>query len=516
MTDRPMNILLITSDQQRWDTLGIYNPHIRTPNLDALARAGIAYDRAYTPNPTCTPARVSILTGEFPSRHGCYTIGTSLPEEYPTIPQQLHEAGYFTGLIGKAHFQRCSNAPTDAPGTMESPPKIFDLDFFADWTGPYYGFEYAKLAIAHGTQRETASMHYGQWLRDQGVDPECYFGGRSYDDFGTWDLPEEYHYTTWTAEETITALDQAGRQNKPFFLWSSFQDPHNPCFVPEPWASMYDPDEMPKYSLREGEFADKPPFYQGSQQGGPLGHPELDGEKNWYCFRGLPQMDEEKTRKLTAIYYGMVSMMDHHIGRIIEALKQRGLWDHTIVIFTTDHGDYLGNHGLWWKGLPTYEDAQRLPFLVRHPNVKTPGAHSSAFQNLVDIGPSILAAGGVAPRAGLQGADQTPAWIDAAAQVRDWTMVEYRPTESAFMQKTFLHDIPGTATEGKEGTHCFKIVLYHDLNYGELYDLSVDPEQYRNLWDDPAYQEVRVGLMRKFISAEMEKDGVLRPRPAWA
>jgi uncharacterized sulfatase len=503
MPDNPLNVLVITSDQQRWDTLGLYNPRISTPNLDSLAARGITCDRAYTPNPTCTPARVSLLTGHWPSRHGCYTIGTSLPADYPTIPGHLAANGYWTGICGKAHFQRCTNDPDDAPSSFESAPHIYDLDFFDTWSGPYYGFEHARLSIAHGDQRATASMHYGAWLRQRGVDAERYYGKNPYEAFGPWDLPEEHHYSTWTADETIAALDAAQASDKPFFLWSSFQDPHNPCMVPEPWASMYDPADMPAYGLREGEFDDKPPFYAGAQQGGPLGHPQLDEHKNWYCFKGLEQMDEQATRRLCAYYYGMVSLMDHHIGRIFKALEDRGLWENTIVVFTTDHGDYLGNHGLWWKGLPTYEDMQRLPFVVRHPRCKTPGAHSQAFQSLVDIGRTACAAAGIEPPAGLQGVDQTPAWTDAGAAARDWTMVEYRPTESPFMQKTFLH--------GR-----WKLVVYHELAYGELYDMEADPDQYHNLWDKPELADVRLDLLRRCIAAEMDKDGVLRPREAWA
>lgn len=300
-----------------------------------------------------------------------------------------------------------------------------------------------------------------------------------------------------------SALDAAEASGKPFFLWSSFQDPHNPCMVPEPWASMYDPADMPAYGPREGEFDDKPPFYAGAQQAGPLGHPQLDEHKNWYCFKGLEQMDAQATRQLCAYYYGMVSLMDHHIGRIFKAMDERGLWESTIVVFTTDHGDYLGNHGLWWKGLPTYEDMQRLPFVVRHPRCKTPGARSQAFQSLVDIGATACAGARVAPPAGLQGVDQTAAWTDAAQSARDWAMVEYRPTESPFMQKTFLH--------GR-----WKLVVYHDLAYGELYDLEADPDQYENLWDKSELAQARLELLRRCIAAEMEKDGHLRPREAWA
>lgn len=499
-----MNVLLITSDQHRWDALGCNSNVLKTPALDRLAAEGIVYDRAYTCNPVCTPARVSILTGEYPSRHGCYTIGTSLPEDYPTLPQAMAEAGCFTAICGKAHFQACGNQPIGDNGSFEAPPHIFDFDFFRGWSGPYYGFQHARLAIAHTNELNAASMHYGLWLRDQGIDLARYFGTGAYTDYGTWDLPEEYHNSRWTADETIAALDMAGDTGKPFFIWSSFQDPHNPCVVPEPWASMYDPDDMPDFRLREGEFDDKPPFYRGFYQAERrLGHPELDGVKPWYCVRGIKEMGERETRELAACYFGMVSLMDHHIGRIIDHLSATGLLDDTLVVFTTDHGDYLGNHGLWWKGLPAYDDAQRIPMIVRHPACATPGQRSAALQGLVDIGPTAMAALGIEVRQGVQGINQLGAWADAGASARDWAMCEFRPTEGPFMQKTFVWDR-------------WKLVVYHEREYGELYDLEADPDQYRNLWGESGTQDVRLELLQRFVAAEMEKDGVLRTRVAWA
>ena len=207
------NILLITSDQQRWDTLGVYNDKIKTPNLDRLSESGITFDRAYTVNPVCTPSRCSMLTGHYPSRHGCYTIGTSLPEDYPTIPRLLSDTDYSTALIGKAHFQSCLDE-----NSFEAAPNIFDEDLFTKWSGPYYGFEKARLVIGHSCEDHASGMHYGQWLKSQGVDVKKYFGNHNYSDFGTWDLPEEYHNSKWTADETIESIEQFQKEDKPFFL----------------------------------------------------------------------------------------------------------------------------------------------------------------------------------------------------------------------------------------------------------------------------------------------------------
>ena len=492
------NILLITSDQQRWDSIGYNSAILKTPNLDALAGEGIIFDRAYTVNPTCTPARVSILTGQYPSRHGCYTIGTSLPDNYDClVPSLLAQNGYDTSLIGKAHFQACGTK-----GSFESSPNVNNTEFFKQWSGPYYGFEHVQLSISHGNEKNAPTMHYGAWLEENGVDIKRYFGNGQYTDFGAWDLPEEYHYTKWTADKTIEAIESANSQDKPFFIWSSFQDPHNPCMVPQPWASMYDPEDMPVLGGFPGEFDDKPPFYRGLNEKWNYGD-SLRFKKDWHCINTLPWMNDKKKKEITAMYYGMISLMDKHIGRIVDALRDKGLLDDTVIVFTTDHGDYLGNHGMWWKGLPAYEDIHKLPFFVRNPGCETPGAHSDSFQSLVDLGSTFLRIAGCELLPGIQGIDQSATWTSADKSNRDHCLIEFRPTEDSFMQKTFLYDK-------------YKVVLYSNPEWGELYDLSKDPEQLVNLWNDGKYSSVRFGLIQQFIKSEMEKDGVLRERTSGA
>jgi len=283
-----MNILLVTSDQQRWDTLGYLNPAIHTPNLDRMAAEGILFERAYTVNPVCTPSRCSMLTGQYPTRHGCFHVGTSLPEDYtPTVAKQLAEAGYFTGLLGKAHFQPCLD-----PNSLESAPRIHDLDFFRRWSGPYYGFQHAKLVIGHTSESHGCGMHYGAWLEDQGVPLEKYFGIHKYTHFGAWSLPEEYHGSRWVADETIAAVEMAQAKSKPFFLWASFQDPHNPYITPEPWDSMYAPDDMPLPEAVTSEMDDKPPFYQSLMSGKFYGDDPDLAHKGWGDCRIQPELTD--------------------------------------------------------------------------------------------------------------------------------------------------------------------------------------------------------------------------------
>jgi arylsulfatase A-like enzyme len=492
-----VNILVITTDQQRWDTLGRSNPAIRTPHLDALADDGILFERAYTVNPVCTPARISMLTGQYPSRHGCWHCGTSLPEDYaPAVSRTLGEAGYFTGLLGKAHFRPCLDAES-----FEAAPHIHDAGFFRGWSGPYHGFEHAKLVIGHTSESHASGMHYGVWLREQGVRLEDYFGMHDYMHVGAWELPEEYHGSRWVADETIAAIDMAHAAGRPFFLWASFQDPHNPLMAPEPWASMYAPDSIPPPLPPDVDESGKPPFYASLQRGEYYGNdPELQ-ESAWGDCRIRPGLSGQEVQAARAMYYGMVSLMDKHLGRILEALRRRGIYDETLIIFTTDHGDYLGDYGLWGKGLPCYDAMQRLPFIVRHPDCGTRGERSAALQSLVDIPLTLLAASGCELPAGMQGVNQGAAWKSAHECARQWALVEARPAATAYQQLTLVTD-----------RH--KLAVYHGREYGELYDVTEDPEQRVNLFDSASHRRRRDELLKQLIDARMECDGVLRPRTA--
>ncbi len=491
-----MNVLLITSDQQRWDTLGRLNPAIHTPNLDRLADRGILFERAYTVNPVCTPSRCSILTGTYPSQHGCFHVGTSLPEGHgPTVAHAFSDAGYATSLIGKAHFQACKD-----PESLESAPRVHGLDFFDQWQGPYFGFDRAELVIGHTSEPHAAGMHYGAWLRAQGVKLADHFDIHHYDHYGPWSLPEDLHGSAWVANRSIDAIDRAQQEGRPFFLWSSFQDPHNPYVTPEPWASQYDPNGMPDAVPVSGPEG-KPYFYRTLAAGDFYGEdPELQ-DRAWGDVKIRPNLSDADIRDLRAVYYGMVSLMDHHIGRILDRLEGDGTIDQTLIVFTSDHGDYLGDHGLWGKGLPTYEAMQRVPFIVAHPACTNPGQNSQALQSLVDIESSCLDAAGLAPLEVSQGVVQSSAWIDPEVRVRDLCLVEFRPAQGPYKQRTYV-------------TSRYKLVFYDTRDYGELYDLESDPAQESNLYTDPAYAEVRSSLESAY--AAHDEDDVVRERKAVA
>ena len=302
------NILLITSDQQHHDTIGKFNSKIQTPYLDKLCNEGMNFTRAYCPSPVCTPSRASIITGQYPSSHGAWTIGVKLDEEVETIGELLYKNGYSTGLIGKAHFQPLTSVPGQE--SIEGQPTLRDLEFWKNFKGPWYGFEHIELARNHADESHVG-QHYAIWMEQNGLsDWKEYFQpvpgetskyappiAREYDYWArpdrVWKLDEKHHYTNWTAERSIEFLDQQ-KDDKPFFLWTSFQDPHPPYVLSEPWASMYNPEDMSPGTLKEGEHELNPPHFGKTQTTNP------DFE-NWHspfnahgCMSHLYPMEELK------------------------------------------------------------------------------------------------------------------------------------------------------------------------------------------------------------------------------
>jgi arylsulfatase A-like enzyme len=232
--------------------MGYNNPEVKTPNLDRLASQGMIVDRAYCPNPTCTPSRSSIITGMYPSQHGAWALGTKLPEDMHTVGDDFQSAGYRTALVGKGHFQPIVG--TDEFPSIESSEVIGDLDFWRDFREPFYGFEDVDLTRDHGNG--DAGQHYAVWLEEKGLTNwRDYFGNPEMTDGHIWKLPEEYHYDNWIAERANARLEEYKQNGENFFLWVSHPDPHGPHVVPERWARMYDPDDLTVPTVTEGEHA---------------------------------------------------------------------------------------------------------------------------------------------------------------------------------------------------------------------------------------------------------------------
>jgi len=503
--DRP-NILLITSDQQHWDTLGVTNPRIRTPALDRLAAEGTRFDRAYCANPVCSPARSSMITGLYPAWHHCWTIGVKLPEDVPTVGDMLGQCGYWTALIGKAHFQPLASTPESI--SLECQPIMRDLGFWREFHGPWYGFQHVEVARNHADESH-AGQHYALWLEERGLHNwREYFqewpptgerrSSRPYwmSSRHSWSLPEKFHYTTWTGERTVAAIEDAHRKGQPFFVWASFQDPHPPYLVSEPWASMYDMEDVEPGRLVEGELDCMPPHFAKTQEADPdfSMYRETYGPHGFHSHR----MEEAELRRCIATYYGMISFMDREIGRILDALDRLGLADKTVVVFTTDHGHFLGQHGLVAKGPFHYEDMIRIPMLVRWPGVVPGGVVSSALQSQVDLAPTFLRVAGQDVPGLMQGLDQLETWR-GGAPARDHVIVENRHEPTLVHLRTYVNDR-------------YKITVYRDHGYGEMFDLQEDPAEVRNLWDEPECLALKADLLHRFVNAELSREPTRMPR----
>jgi len=497
---RRPNILFITSDQQHWNTLGASNPEIKTPNLDRLAAGGTVFTRAYCANPTCTPTRASLITGQYPSQHGAWSLGTKLSEEKHTVGEDFTAAGYRTALVGKAHFQPLRG--TDEYPSLESYPIMQDLDFWRRFDGPFYGFEHVELARNH-TDEAHVGQHYAIWMEENGLaNWRDYFlppTGTKERSRHKWLIPERYHYDAWIAERTNALMEQYAQNGEPFFLWASFFDPHPVYLAPEPWDTLYDPGSLTVPQVTEGEHAKNPPHFQMTQAASPdfsaYQEPDGSGCHGFHSHR----IERSKLAKDIAVYYGMISLMDKYIGVILDQLEALGLADNTVVVFTTDHGHFYGQHGLIAKGAFHYEDMIKVPFIARWPGRVPSGRRSEALLSLVDLPQTFLSLCGIpAPRT-MTGVDESPVWLGDVERVREQVIVENRHQPTTIHVKTYVDER-------------YKLTVYYNRDYGELFDLRDDPGEINNLWSEPAAAALKADLVMKLLFAEMGKEPLWMPR----
>lgn len=509
MLNKTPNILLITSDQQHWNTIGAFNSEIKTPNLDRLVRDGMTFNRAYCPNPTCTPSRSSIITGMYPSQHGAWTLGTKLLEDRHTFGQDFSQSGYRTALVGKAHFQPLNSS--EEYQSLEAYPTLQDLEFWKKYTGPFYGFDHVELARNH-TNEAHVGQHYALWMEEKGFKNwRNYFlpptGTMDSEQTYKWPIPEDYHYNNWIAERTNSLLEQYQSNGENFFLWSSFFDPHPEYLVPEPWDTMYDPDQLTIPSMEPGEHDKNPPHFSMTQEEDPDFSHLFEsgfglhgyGSHHYYAYGNKNRLTDYDRKKLVAVYYGMISMMDKYIGKILDKLDELGISDNTMVVFTSDHGHLFGQHGLQAKGGFLYEDLIRLPFLVRFPGHVPAGKTSDAIQSLVDLAPTFLSFCNIPIPRTMTGVDQKKVWEGISGPARDHAICEFRHEEHTIHQKTCVDER-------------YKITVYFNHTYGEIFDLEEDPQELHNLWDNPEYSTLKTNLLLKYIWAELGKEPVPMPR----
>jgi len=515
----PQNILFITSDQQHWHTLGFLNPEVKTPNLDRLAKRGCYFSRAYTVNPTCTPTRASWLTGLYPSQHGAYSLGTKLMENVPTVTEEFRKGNFQSRLIGKAHFQPLLSTP-EYP-SLEAYPVLHDLDFWQNYQDRFYGFDAVELARNH-TDESHAGQHYALWMQSKGYhhwrnyfvpNAPCYrIGTDAFMDSPhqspapgeAWPIPEEIHYNAWIAERSNAALDEYHQKGQSFFLWASFFDPHPPYMIPEPYASMYDPAKVTVPEFTPGEFDDKPPHFGLTQQLNPDFSSYLTDEGcNALHGAGSHLRDRETRAKNIAAMYGMMTMLDAYIGKILDHLDELGLTEDTLIVFTSDHGDFLGQHGLTAKALHHYDDLLRVPLIASLPGEIPAGSVNADLQSTVDLAPTFLCFAGLPVPRRMTGLDMRRNWCGDHSAARRHVLVENHHNPTTFHAETLINDR-------------YKLTAYRNATYGELFDLAADPGELVNLWDHEECQMLKQRLLLELVQTHMEIQPMPMPRIAGA
>lgn len=500
MATRRPNILWFMTDQHRHDAVGYAgHPDVRTPNLDRLAAEGLNFDRFYVTNPVCTPSRATMLTGRYPHAHGSWQVDVNLPEHEVTLPAALARHGYATAVFGKLHLQHFhEHFPEDRPPDIESihrnlgVPEAMVNEFWQGWQGPLYGFQHCDLVLQHGN-RCVGGGHYDQWLRrayPEAVDllEPKHARVPPTGALQSWKpaMPAEAHYATYIADRTIAYLET--RRDEPFFISCSFPDPHFPLAPPTPYADLYDPASLTLPLPNRGELAAMPPHHQFYYAGRVSQVPYAPGgvagaSAKDYPLRRLPEAHQ---REMMAHYYGLITLCDHAIGRVLDALDRLGLAEDTLVLFNADHGELMGDHGLWFKGPFHYESILRVPMLWRWPGVIEPGRVYQGLSSAVDILPTLLEVAGAPPEPGAQGVSALPVLRGAAAPYRDWALAEHRES------------VPGMQTKTLIGQR-HKLTYYPGHAFGELFDLERDPEEYENLWNAPDHQALRQDMLMRLL-----------------
>ena len=459
------NILWICSDQQRFDTLGCYgNPFVQTPNLDKLAAAGVLFENAYSQSPVCTPSRASFLTGRYPRTTRCRQNGQAIPPDEVLVTKLLRDAGYVCGLAGKLHLAPCN------PSVCKDTEQRID-DGYAQF---FWSHDPGDVWFAHD---------YTQWLRNKGLRRESKpFADSQYVQV----IPSEEHsQTTWSIARAMAFIRNAERFEQPWLFSVNMFDPHHafdpPVAALERYREILDDIPLPNYV--EGELDNKP-IWQKIDHGGAY------GKRAGYPYKAMTAADHRWVR---AAYWAMIDVIDAQVGRLLNFLGETGQRENTIVIFTSDHGEMLGDHGIYLKGPYFYEPAIRVPLIISGPGMLNNGSRSNALVELVDLAPTLLAASDMERHPGMQGQSLLPmlsgdAPLDAH---RDDVYCEYY-NAMGWHREPAAH---ATMVRDKR----YKLVAAHGTNGGELYDLEADAQETRNRWHDADYSSVRLAMQERLI-----------------
>jgi arylsulfatase len=436
----PTNLLFITTDQQRWDSLPCYGlDFMQTPHLDRLSREGMVFDNCIVPSPVCVPCRAAIMSGQYPATTGVMGNGDWLPSDTPVWPEIIGQTRK-TAAIGKMHFN-----PWDSL-------QGFDERIMAeDKRHIYLPDHHVQFLAAHGMERPHPTTLPGY-----------------YETLGASTTPRDrkFHVDGYVGDQAAAWLSQNG--SEPFAAWVSFPGPHDPYDPPEDMAEMYADAPIPEPIGSPEELANKPPA-QRSRGAGSLSNS---------MFRlDLSKATTEHYMKWRQHYYANISLIDEGIGKILTALEEAGTLDDTLIIFTSDHGDALGDHGMPFKGF-FYDCMSRVPLIIRGPGI-TGGSRSASLISTLDLVPLFYNTCESKPPPTLEGKDIRPVFEDANTTIRDHAFSEIG---GRMMVRTQTH----------------KYAHYNDGS-AELYDLTADLNEITNLTGSSDYAGIESELKSQLV-----------------
>lgn len=509
------NFLIFITDQQRADHVGCYgNSIVRTPAVDALARSGWLAEEFYTATPICMPNRASLMTGRMPSRHGVRHNGIELTFDETTFVEVLRAAGYATAHVGKSHLQNIEIIPPAYP--REGVPRLkrearretagrhaqeiwkrWEDDPSCEIETPYYGFDSIDMVIHHA---DTAYGHWRRWLRAQTRDADRLIGPENASPSPGIELnkvrqawrtrvPEELYPTAWIADRTIARLKEFAKAGTPWFIHCSFPDPHHPFTPPGRYWDLFKPEDVPAPPSFHARHAGLAPHMRWLYDMRDTGRAVKHTQALFGCT-------EREAREAIALNYGSIKCIDDAIGRVMGELAASGLDRNTVVIFTSDHGDFMGDHQILLKGPVHYRGLVRVPFIWVDPHVSA-AARCKALSQTTDIAPTILERAGVEAWNGIQGHSLLPLIHGKRERLRERLLIEEEG-------QRYYMGFPDRVRLRTVITERYRLSLYDGVPWGELYDLRNDPEELVNRWDEPASRALRGALTDELARAMLE------------
>jgi arylsulfatase A-like enzyme len=465
----------------------------------------------------CQPNRASLMTGRMPSLHDVRSNGIPLSMDAVTFVDLLRDAGYATALIGKSHLQNFTphppiiKRPPPREGFHEPSPDLrqalrdhlddpkYDQETPQYWTRPgahvrtpFYGFDHVTLVRAHGDE---PGGDYDRWLDQRDPKARALLGPKNAlpHDYKVPQayrtaIPEELYATAFLGDRACAYLNEADR-DKPFFMFVSFPDPHHPFNPPGRYWDMYKPEQFPVPEAYSRNDWTPPALVRNIFIERETGKANLTGMGTI----GVSAREAQEARALTC---GMIACIDDAIGAVLKALDDSGRREDTVVIFTSDHGDHLGDHRLLLKGAEQYQSIVRVPFIWADPQRPRHATRTGALASTMDIGATVLERARIEPASGMQARSFLPA-IERGEAVRDSVFIQYDHQASSAGT-----DVPvrvHTLVDGR-----YRISVFHGTGWGELYDLEGDPGEFDNLWDDPAHAATRAFMTERLLLAEIE------------